>query len=377
MFLMVFVNDFWTLYKVPAWLEHAPANADAMGFSDIIFPAFLFIVGLSIPLSQRSRLSAGESRGLIFRHIFLRSLALIVMGFYHVNMENYSSQALLQKPLWVILVTVSFFLIWLDYRHVETKWVRRLQFVGIALLIVLAVLYKGEAGNETVGMTPQWWGILGLIGWAYFLCATLFLLVNERLAALTALFIFFVLFNAGTKVEWPAFMGELGNVVGWLTGGNGSNSSIIMAGVIVSILYKKTASYPGKLAVTLISMAILLFAFGFASRPVWGISKIGATPSWTTICTAISILAFGALIFLIDHKRKQNWFRLIKPAGTSTLTCYLIPYIYYAVFISIIGVRLPAVFRTGAVGIIKSLLFAFLIVLITGWLQKVRLRLKL
>ncbi len=50
--LMVFVYDFWTLYEVPAWLEHAPGNADAMGFSDIIFPAFLFIVGLSIPLSQ-------------------------------------------------------------------------------------------------------------------------------------------------------------------------------------------------------------------------------------------------------------------------------------------------------------------------------------
>lgn len=80
MFLMVFVNDLWTLESVPVWLEHAPAKADSMGFSDVIFPAFLFIVGLSIPLSQRSRLAHGQSRALIFKHIVIRSAALIVMG---------------------------------------------------------------------------------------------------------------------------------------------------------------------------------------------------------------------------------------------------------------------------------------------------------
>ena len=45
MYFMVFVNDLWTDKDIPAWLEHAPGKADAMGFADIIFPAFLFIVG--------------------------------------------------------------------------------------------------------------------------------------------------------------------------------------------------------------------------------------------------------------------------------------------------------------------------------------------
>ncbi|MGV3599658.1 MAG: heparan-alpha-glucosaminide N-acetyltransferase domain-containing protein [Dyadobacter fermentans] len=48
MFLMIFVNDFWTLEGVPEWLEHSKAEEDAMGLSDVVFPAFLFIVGLSI-----------------------------------------------------------------------------------------------------------------------------------------------------------------------------------------------------------------------------------------------------------------------------------------------------------------------------------------
>ena len=76
-------------------------------------------------------------------------------------------------------------------------------------------------------------------------------------------------------------------------------------------------------------------------------------------------------------KGKQKWFDIIKPAGTSTLTCYLLPYYYYAIFISLLGLRLPLELRTGAVGIVKSLLFALLIVSITGLLEKKRLRLKL
>ena len=51
MLLMIWVNDFWTLYNVPKWLQHAKATEDYLGFSDIILPLFLFIVGLSIPNS--------------------------------------------------------------------------------------------------------------------------------------------------------------------------------------------------------------------------------------------------------------------------------------------------------------------------------------
>src|SRR5690606_36872211 len=100
---------------VPAWLEHAPATVDAMGFSDIIFPAFLFIVGLSIPHSQQSRLNKGQSQTVVFKHILLRALALIIMGLFHVNMGTYSSEALVPKPLFTIIITTAFFLIWLDY----------------------------------------------------------------------------------------------------------------------------------------------------------------------------------------------------------------------------------------------------------------------
>ena len=62
MLLMIFVNDFWTLTGIPSWLEHSAADQDFLGFSDIIFPSFLFIVGMSVPYAIQNRLAKGDSR---------------------------------------------------------------------------------------------------------------------------------------------------------------------------------------------------------------------------------------------------------------------------------------------------------------------------
>src|SRR5687767_13221839 len=121
MLLMIFVNDLWSLKDIPAWLLHTKAQEDGMGLSDVVFPAFLFIVGLSIPFAIGSRLSKGQSKKTILAHILFRGIALLVMGFFHVNLESYDQAALLPKPVWQILLTISFFLIWLDYPRDTAK----------------------------------------------------------------------------------------------------------------------------------------------------------------------------------------------------------------------------------------------------------------
>lgn len=62
MFFMIFVNDFWSVSGVPHWLEHAAASEDMLGFSDVVFPSFLFILGMSIPLAMESRMKKGEKK---------------------------------------------------------------------------------------------------------------------------------------------------------------------------------------------------------------------------------------------------------------------------------------------------------------------------
>ena len=93
MFFMIFVNDLSGVRDVPAWIDHVKDNEDGMHFADSIFPLFLFIAGLSIPLAIGRRLDKGDSFGKIAGYILLRSFALIAMGFFHANMEEYNSAA--------------------------------------------------------------------------------------------------------------------------------------------------------------------------------------------------------------------------------------------------------------------------------------------
>ena len=48
MFLMLFVNDIPGLKQIPHWMLHAQMDEDMLGFSDIIFPCFLFVMGMSV-----------------------------------------------------------------------------------------------------------------------------------------------------------------------------------------------------------------------------------------------------------------------------------------------------------------------------------------
>jgi hypothetical protein len=83
------------------------------------------------------------------------------------------------------------------------------------------------------------------------------------------------------------------------------------------------------------------------------------------------------LFFLIADKWKISaWAKIIEPAGTSTLTCYLVPYYVYAIG-AMIGWNLPEAITTGGIGILKSILFGLLIIQLTGLLARIQIRLKI
>ena len=379
MFLMIFVNDLWTLEGMPKWLLHAEANEDYLGFSDIIFPSFLFIVGLSIPLAIQARQIKGETDKNTFFHVISRAASLLIMGFFHVNLSSYNdSLALLPKPVWQILITVSFFLIWLDYRHLKNRNQEyTLRITGLLLLIALAVLYKGgEIGNPQ-WMQPQWWGILGLIGWAYLFAAMAYLFIGGRLAVHLTLFILLFIYNISLHAGWFNSIMTMISQVDLI--GNGSEAALVMAGMISTLWYqrhlKQKISYPQYITGLAVA-ALILGLVGLLLRPYWGISKISATPSWISICLAINLIILFVFTFLIDKKSQKHIFKVIKPAGTSTLTCYLLPYIHYAL-LSLTALTLPLILRTGILGIFKSLLYALIIIVITGLLEKFRIRLKI
>jgi predicted acyltransferase len=377
MFLMIFVNDVAGVKNIPKWIEHVSADADGLGFADTIFPAFLFIVGLSIPFAIRNRLKKGYNVSRVAAYIAVRAVALLVMGFLHVNLENYNSAALLPKAVWEIIITIAFFLIWLDYPDTMQKSKRYLlQGIAVVLLIMMAAIFKGGTPQQPVGFQTYWWGILGLIGWSYLICAFIFLLSGGTLTAQVIALLFFLAFNVAFNAGLLSALRSVSNYI-WIVG-DASMPALTMAGVVVSVLYTNLIKQ-GKERLfwtLLLSIGVAFILFGFATRPLGGISKIRATPSWVGICNGISSLFFGLFIYLVDLKGRKEWFRLIRPAGTSTLTCYLIPYILYSVY-RLIHFNFPAFLSEGIGGIIRSFATAFVVILIAGVLEKRRVRLSI
>ncbi len=374
MLLMVFVNDLVLVDHPAAWLEHAEEGQDRLGFADTIFPAFLFIVGLSIPWAIRAMRAKGLSARQTALTVLKRGFALLVMGIYTVNYEEYTTgAAAIPKHLWLLLACAAFFLIWIVYPKEWTSTRKRaFQAVGVMILVVLALIYRGGEPDAPKWMEPYWYGILGLIGWSYLIGALLYLAAGDRIIWYWVAFLVFVGLSVADNIQHIKDMLPYHDWL-WFED-SGGVPAFTMAGVAVSLLYGR-AMERGTLVRLLVTVPFLLMA-GLFLRPIGGISKLEGTPSWVLICTGISVGCFAIIAYFTDWRGKEGWYRWIRPAGTATLTCYLLSYIHFSLYqLLATHHRLPHVLREGWAGVGKSLVFAFLIVLLTGWLEKKKIRL--
>ena len=378
MTLMVFVNDLWSLSAIPGWLEHTAAAEDGMGLADTVFPAFLFLTGMSIPLAINYRRNKGDNDQKIIFHIILRSIALLVMGLFLVNGEYINEAATgMKRVVWNSTCCICFILIWNAWPAKMNRWiVWSLRAIAVLVLLLLAWIYRGNEGENVSRFATRWWGILGLIGWAYLVSAVIFTLSRKNFIVTIIAWLIFMFLCIGSHAGWLPTGGLLSTLISPL--GNGAMPAFVTGGILTTMIYlhfRKTNFFK-KMFGVLFLLAVLMLVAGFYTRTFWGISKIRATPAWVLICSAITILAFMIIYWLSDIKSKSNWFNILKPAGTNTLVCYLLPYFAYAIVV-LLNLSLPDMLLTGWIGLVKSLVFSLLIVLGAGWLSKVGINMKL
>src|SRR5262245_52206848 len=105
MLTMIFVNDIAGVPKsiVPWWMRHFEPRGNGMTFVDLVFPGFLFIVGMSVPFALGSRLSKGEPLWKTLIHIITRTLSLLSIGILMVNETPDSAKMGWSGALWCSL----------------------------------------------------------------------------------------------------------------------------------------------------------------------------------------------------------------------------------------------------------------------------------
>ncbi len=375
MTLMIFVNDIPGVKEIPHWLMHAAADEDMLGFSDIIFPAFLFCMGMSVPHAIENRFSKGESILNIILHIAYRTIALVIMGLCTLNSGGVADG--LSHQCIILLMILAFFLCLGVYPKPanSTKYIySALKLIGLAI-IAFIIVYKDLHGKS---FKVSWWGILALIGWTYAVCSLLYLFLRNNLKKIAVAFGVVVLLSilnhlpfipADYSCRW-LFLSFV--PFDWTLHAFG------FAGVMATVIMTRyaTADKPMKFVSIMFNMAVGALILGVITHSFWIINKIQATPSWLFFCLAILFPMLGVIWWICDIKNHTSWFKIIKPAGDATLNCYMLPYIWYAV-IQIFGIHYPASVRTGLLGLVCSLMFSLIIVQLTRLLVKLGIKLKI
>jgi predicted acyltransferase len=150
-----------------------------------------------------------------------------------------------------------------------------------------------------------------------------------------------------------------------------------LAGVVASLLMQRYADpqRPNCFLLLFLQIGIGMLIAGVVSHNFWIISKLQATPTWFFYCCSIFFPLFAFIYLLTDVLGKSGWFKILAPAGKVTLTCYIIPYVWYSLQ-SLLQVSYPEVLTSGLPGLLKSVVYSFLILAIAWGLMKINIKLK-
>jgi predicted acyltransferase len=377
MLVMIFVNQLGEMKGLPWWTLHMPPNINAMTYVDMVFPFFLFIVGMSLPLAVQHRLSKGDSEWGLWAHVVVRSVALMVLGLILANREKVDSQLTHIGPsAWTFLALMGAILFWISYPNSlrYKNLFRALKLSGLVLLLaMLAVFRRLTPDGHIAWIDISYWEILGIIGWTYLSVCILYIPTRRWRWMQVAWFIALSTMNIFSAANWISFTHRLPNYI-WPFK-TGAGQSIVMAGVITSLLFL-TDSFALKRSqktIWALGFAAALFISGWLLVPL-GISKVRATPTWCLVCSGAAICAFLILYWVCDVKKRVRWALFAKPAGSNTLLTYLLPPLCGALFGREV---LIARWDYGWPGAIQAVAFTAGIIAVSAVLTRCKVRMQL
>jgi predicted acyltransferase len=335
--VMTLVNYLSPVQGVPAWSKHWPEALDGYTYVDVVFPAFLFIVGVAIPFALGRRLSRGDSLLGLMGKILARSGVLILLGVITVNPHYFQHAGPLSRACWFLLVMVCALAVWNaapdgaspTYLHVR----RAVQVAGGAGMIVLLALFRGtnEAG-QTTWLHTAYWGMLGMIGWAYLVASLCWLAFRKNATALMGAMCFMLCFYIGIRegALHCAALGWLGYSPKHFANAAfilGSNPATVMRGVLVGncLLGPKDAASDGQRLRFMLVFGAGLYVTGVLLRPLHGINKSDHTASYALVTGGISCVLFALVYWGVDVKGWRFWSGFLAPLGQNALLAYILP----------------------------------------------------
>jgi predicted acyltransferase len=366
-------------------------GGSGMTFVDLVFPGFLFLVGMSVPFALGGRLAKGEPLARVVGHVLIRTLALLFIGILMVHETPDSTALGWSGNWWCVLMYLSAIMAFcsvtpqsstaseLEQWRVFSLCVR---WFGLAMLVWLAFAFRGADGERIVSLAPlslqtKWYGILGLIGWAYLVTSVVFLIFRtHRTAILGSMALLMCLFAAEKTGAFEGFW--LGRIVG-IGGTLGSLPAIAAGGLLLGSILATTDTSAFQTRTRFTAWFVAgCAAAALLLAGLYGISKNQATPSWCLWACAITATLWYGFFIVCDVRPVQAISRPLALAGRNVLLAYLISEMLPGLLEALgLGNWYGSLGSNLASAVTRSAACGFLILLISTGLNRIGFWLKL
>jgi predicted acyltransferase len=380
MTVMIFVNALDGVQGLPWWTHHAHANEDVMTYVDMVFPFFLFAIGLSLPIAIERRLQRNPSQAALWMHVVVRSVSLVVLGLFLANAEKADRARMgISGSIWALLGILCSALFLLDYTSLKRlqPFSRILQAMGlIGVAILYAIFRRTTHTGQIAWIDFSYPEILGLLGLSYFAAALLYI-PTRRWKWASALWFVLLVALCALSTDRMTLIPIRAPLYIWPFG-NGAMCCLIMAGIVTTMFFYRAGAESSSQVgmVKAIAFGLISLGAGWALIPL-GISKIRATPTWSLWCVGAAAVLFALLYWICDVKHWQLWAAPVRPAGSNTLTTYLLPDLW-DFSLGALGLTFwDTHFPYGWPGVAKTVVFTCLILALAAALTRAKIRLQL
>ena len=358
---------------LPAGLDQVLPGLSKITIYDVMFPLFLLIVGMSIPIAVVHRIDGGDGAVAVFKHMIIRNLGLLIMGVFMANYAAYHESSSLPRDLWMTLFYVGAILVWLHYPKIGK---RRFVFAvlrlgGILILAYLNISFRGGDGGEN--MQARGWGALGLLGWAGLLAGALYLVLKQNFSAMigaaTMLTLVSITHHSGQL--------ELEGIPAMMVG-NGSiftHALIVVLGILPGMLFTGEGHFSDDFRNRFLYVAaVFMIASGWLTSQMYAFSRIDATPAWGLYTSAAGYLVFALVYFIVEVKKISIGLRFLERTGRNSLMAFLL-WGFVSQLAAFLGISFLAGGEKGSM--IGSLIIAVIVLGAAAYLSKLKIRMKL
>ncbi|PIF33316.1 putative acyltransferase [Flavobacterium sp. 9] len=333
--LMTVVNNPGSWDYVYPILDHAKWNGCTL--ADLVFPFFIFVVGIAVPLAMPVKQDKPEN----ILKIITRSLRIICLGFFLYFFNSIYFLGLDGFPLLLVRLAITFIV---GYALIGDFKLKTKTILAISLFIIFLTLAYGGHENFKDVRLP---GVLQRIGIVYFFVSIIYLKTTIKTQIILSSSILLGYWAIMTLIPVPGIgysnLEPITNLASWLDSillkdhmyiatktwdPEGILSTIpTIANGIIGLLIGQLLLKPLpklEIAKKMGIISIILILSGLLWSVFFPINKALWTSSYVLFTAGIALLLLTLIYYIVDVLENKKWTKFLLSWGVNPMIVFFV-----------------------------------------------------